>query len=109
MDEILQKSGSGIDEFSKLDKELNTLKFTECFKTGHFKINTKDLEGIGRKVFIAGGYDTNIQEGYFVNNKLNGFGRVIYPNGDYYVGTFKNHQYNGSGQFVNAKGDILQG
>ena len=64
---------------------------------------------MGRKLFISGGYDTNIQEGHFQNNKLNGFGRVIYPNGDYYVGTFLNHQYNGTGKFVNANGDTING
>lgn len=35
--------------------------------------------------------------GYVVNHKMNGKGKLIYPNGDTYVGTFKNGVFEGEG------------
>ena len=43
-----------------------------------------ELEGIGKKI-----YPWKIIEGFFVENKLKGFGRIIDQNGDYLVGYFK--------------------
>ena len=37
------------------------------------QIKNNQIDGIGRKMFLSG----RIEEGQFVQNKLNGFGRVI--------------------------------
>ena len=55
----------------------------EVFLVGQMsKLN--ELEGFGKKI-----YPWKIVEGFFSNNKLKGFGRVINSNGDYLVGNFK--------------------
>ena len=48
--------------------------------------------------------NTEIQEGQFSNHKLDGYGRVFFLLGDYYVGMFKEGKREGKGKFVNAKG-----
>ena len=46
-------------------------------------------------------YDKNsniIYEGDFVNDKYEGYGKLIYENGSYYIGSFKNGIPNGEGR-----------
>jgi hypothetical protein len=52
--------------------------------------------GIGRDIleYIA------IQEGQFLNDKLNGFGREFFYNGEYYIGEYKDSIYHGEGKYV---------
>jgi len=50
-------------------------------KYGQFN-NQNKMEGFGRICFTDG----EIQEGFFVNGSKNGFGRTIYPKGSYYIG-----------------------
>ena len=41
---------------------------------------------------------------------MNGYGRFIYTNGDYYLGTFLNHKKHGFGKYIQAKtGAITEG
>ena len=47
------------------------------------------MHGLGRSVDLTSG---NIYEGEFVNNVMEGFGRLIYGNSEedrYYIGQFK--------------------
>jgi hypothetical protein len=44
-----------------------------------------------------------------VNNKLNGFGRVIASDGAYFIGNFVNDQLNGYGKNVLANGQVEEG
>jgi hypothetical protein len=34
--------------------------------------------------------DGSVYEGYFAKGKANGYGRMIYTNGDYYIGDWLN-------------------
>ena len=46
-------------------------------------------------------YDKNsniIYEGDFVNDKYEGYGKLIYENGSYYIGSFKNGIPHGEGR-----------
>lgn len=47
--------------------------------------------------------------GYVVNHKMNGKGKLIYPNGDTYVGTFKNGVFEGEGTFTAKTGWSYKG
>ena len=38
---------------------------------------------------------------------MNGYGRFIYTNGDYYIGTFLNHKKHGQGKYVMAKTEAV--
>ena len=49
---------------------------------GFFIKGTSAAEGICRRVWNDG----TITEGMFRNDKLNGYGRVIFTDGGYYVG-----------------------
>ena len=47
----------------------------------------------------------------FINNKLNGYGRIIYdgPNSSYYEGNFINHKKHGYGVRVNNDSSVQIG
>ena len=38
---------------------------------------------------------------------MNGYGRFIYTNGDFYLGTFLNHKKHGLGKYVQAKTGLV--
>ena len=65
--------------------------------------------GVGRVIFTVGKNDTQILEGQFLNGKLNGFGRIFYPTGSYYIGQFKNGKKHGEGKSVLKSGKVIQG
>jgi len=45
------------------------------------------LNGIGRKIYVGSYYEYGyVEEGHFVNNKLNGFGRLMRNSGYLAVG-----------------------
>ena len=46
-------------------------------------------------------------EGNFINGKLEGNGKYIYKNGNYYIGQFKNDKFNGKGILYNKNGNII--
>lgn len=47
--------------------------------------------------------------GEFVNNKMDGFGKLVFVNGDEYIGHFNKGIYHGYGEFKNASGKTLKG
>ena len=70
---------------------------------------TKVAEGIARRVFHTGKYNSQIQEGQFVNGKLDGYGRTCYEDGDCYIGYFKKGERHGAGKYVKSNGEELVG
>ena len=51
--------------------------------------------------------EPNEGNGNFVNGKLEGTGKFIWPNGNYYIGQFKNGKKNGKGIIYSKDGNIL--
>ena len=45
----------------------------------------------------------------FLNDKREGFGRNLWPNGDYYIGLYRNNVKHGQGLLVCANGLVQQG
>ena len=41
-----------------------------------------------------------VMEGQWSNDKLNGFGRILLPNGNHYIGSFKNNLKDGYGVYT---------
>ena len=60
--------------------------------------------GFGR---LLGGL--GIYEGMFSAGVANGYGRMIYNNSDYFIGTMKYGKFHGLGQYVFSNGTILKG
>ena len=68
-------------------------------KTYSGQVNDEEIpHGFGRK-YLRGA----IYEGQFVNGEKDGWGRVIYANGTYYVGFFKNDMIDGKGKMAVCK------
>ncbi len=62
--------------------------------------------GIGRWISTKYG---SIFEGQYLNDELNGFGRLFWNSGEYYIGEFKNNYRHGKGKYVYASGKIEDG
>ena len=67
---------------------MKKVEFHGGFKYGQFRKGTCILEGIGRIEFNDG----QIQEGQFTYSKMDGYARVIFTTGDYFIGHFKNNK-----------------
>ena len=63
-----------------------------------------DLDGIGRRVI-----EDQIAEGQFKGGKMDGYGRVIFDNGNVYEGEHKDDKKHGKGKFVRNNGDVYEG
>ena len=50
-----------------------------------------------------------IKEGKYVDNVLEGYGKVLIDNGDYYEGNFKNGKFDGKGNYIWYNGDVFEG
>jgi hypothetical protein len=44
-----------------------------------------------------------------LNDELNGFGRIFYISGNYYIGEIEDHKIHGKGKFVYYDGRIEDG
>ena len=108
IDEIIQNSEQTVDFFD-YGTEFKEQLTQNAYKIGQFKRGTNDLDGIGRRIFIDGQFDTQIQEGQFVNGKLQGYARIFNQSGAYYIGMYKNNKRNGQGRFVYETGQIEEG
>ena len=53
--------------------------------------------------------DFKLVEGQFYKDKVNGFGRVIYATGAYYIGWMRNNEKHGFGKYVLADGTVKEG
>ncbi|MDR3078500.1 MAG: hypothetical protein LBU15_00475 [Rickettsiales bacterium] len=67
------------------------------------------LSGEGKCEFAEDSFLVGSYEGGFRNNQFNGWGRRIFPEGDFYEGNFENNQFNGLGKYVPVKGDSREG
>ena len=72
---------------------------------GQLKKGTEIADGIGIEVWNNG----NIYEGYFKDDKKNGYGRYIYPSGEYYIGDFKDGLFHGMGEYHWNDGRVYKG
>ena len=45
-------------------------------------------------------FDGSVFEGFFDNDMVQGQGRLIHSNGDYYIGEFKDNKAHGWGRYV---------
>ena len=43
----------------------------------------------------------------FYNDQLNGYARILYEDGSYYIGTFFNNQFDGYGTLSDSEGDVI--
>ena len=87
----------------------NTKNGNGLYKTQEAEINgiflNDTLNGKGKIIFS----DKTIHEGIFKNDLLNGLGKIIFPDGSYYEGVFTNNYLNGKGIYVFKNGDKYEG
>lgn len=50
-----------------------------------------------------------LYEGLFIDGKWNGYGRLIWEDGHYYIGEFRDGFYHGHGKLVMENGQVLEG
>ena len=48
-------------------------------------------------------------DGYWANGEHNGHGRMIYPDGSYYLGNWQDNTKSGSGKLVRADQTVYEG
>jgi hypothetical protein len=72
---------------------------------GYWNKQTNKKEGYGVHVLHNG----SKYEGLFEKNLFNGDGRLIYDNGDYYIGQWANGRIDGKGLFVSSDGSTYKG
>ena len=53
--------------------------------------------------------DFSLYDGYWKDNKANGRGRLIHPNGDAYEGEWKDDKAHGKGVYYNYDGSNYMG
>ena len=73
--------------------------------TGEWSVSTGMRHGKGVLVILDG----SIYEGYWLNDKKNGFGRFIHVDGDFYIGQFKDDMMHGTGTYTHADGAKYEG
>ena len=94
------------------EKNLNNGKVVDYDSLGlikHFLTVRNDT--LNGKVETDYGYfgDSIKIEGNFINGELNGYGKMVWLNGNRYEGEFKNDLRHGTGKFYFADGEILNG
>ena len=62
--------------------EYKRVDYGNNYQIGYCKHGTESRYGIGRTVWK----NSDVQEGMYINDKLNGYGRKIYADGSHYVG-----------------------
>ena len=114
MDEILKYKGNEIENFKKLNKELEKhLNYQKHSENGKIYVGKK-IEGKyeGRGI-LYGMNDKIIFNGYFKNGEYEGFGRLYENTYDnhklIYNGYFKNGKYNGKGILYSNNQIIYEG
>ena len=81
----------------KKDAIIGGKKYIYC---GQFEEGTDTWDGFGILVYSDG----NIYEGCWKNGSINEFGRYIYNTGDYYIGEFEEGSKHGQGTYWFANG-----
>ena len=72
-----------------------------------FKFGTYIPHGIGKQMIAK---DTHrLYEGMFIDKRWNGFGRLLWENGEHYIGQFRDGYYHGYGKLVKMDGNVFEG
>ena len=99
-------------------KNLGAFNLTEPISSGKLivdeLINAEPIENINASTTFEGQkqensyvgrmINTGLYEGMFKDNEINGFGRVIFQNQDYYIGMMVNGEPDGVGDYFYANG-----
>ena len=122
MDEILKFKGSVIENFKKLnedlDKPLNYKEYIEDDYPVKKYVGKKIKDKYEGRGILYGKEDNIIYNGYFKNGEYEGFGRLYKKYNDKhqlkYIGYFKNNKYNGIGilysnEQIKYEGNFLDG
>lgn len=72
-------------------------------------IKPQCVTGIGRHILSTSNGNQCMYEGQFSLDKREGFGRLFWNDGTYYLGEWKNDLRNGYGQLVHKSGKMEQG
>ena len=82
----------------------------ESHITDHFEKHGQLHEAGPRRYLYKDG-DLELQEGVYLDaNSLDGYVRIIYSNGDYYIGGYANGKFQGKGMMVvNQTGEKRNG
>ena len=97
LEEIIRHSESPIDQtkvFGQSNSNENLI--------GQIGYNGK-ITGVGKEI------NQIIYEGQFIDDLYEGYGRLIFGNGNYYIGYWLDGKRNGYGKFVDTKGRIYEG
>lgn len=87
--------------------ELKTVRFDGYRVEGLFKAGTKVPHGIGKQMIYD--HTDRLYEGMFIEGQWNGFGRLLWQDGQYYIGEFRYGYYHGYGKLVLRNGQTYQG
>ena len=98
--DAIERSGQPIQK-----RETKTLADSLEKYTGEWSVSTGMRHGKGVLVILDG----SIYEGYWLNDKKNGFGRFIHVDGDFYIGQFKDDMMHGTGTYTHADGAKYEG
>ena len=67
------------------------------------------VSSIGRKGTLMLDHNKIKYEGHLVHGKMNGYGTLVFDNGDTYTGHFKNGIFTGQGTFTSQRGWTYEG
>ena len=71
----------------------------------HGQIKNGLREGLGRQCV----HNDRIIEGFFKDDMVDGFARIIYLSGDYFEGNYKEAKKDGYGKHILSNGDFYEG
>lgn len=92
---------------TEFDLEVKDVEFDGYRIEGFFKAGTNIPHGIGMQMIFDGYH--KLYEGMFVDGLWNGFGRLLYEDGHFYIGEFKNGYYHGYGKLYLNNGEVMEG
>lgn len=103
--EIIIKSGVNPCMFDEHDIEIKIVDYENHYVCGMFKKGSNCKHGIVRAVHKSGG----ISEFLALNDRFMGYGRQIFPTGDFYLGKVHGTFRHGQGRYVFQDGKIKDG
>ena len=85
---------------------VNMQRDFSCIRSGQI-VKTEgqndSMEGLGSKLVVEA---KQLQEGLFVDDKLEGYGRSIYDSGGYYIGCYSKSLRHGQGTYYYENGTV---
>jgi hypothetical protein len=82
-------------------------KFEKGEYEGDANLPSEIPHGKGKITYDFGAQGKTVYEGYFVDGKYHGKGKITWNNGAVYEGDFANDEYHGKGKFTNAWGTTV--